>query len=368
MSVSLRCLWFHLDPRLLLLQGFWLISRQFCFDLFRGVHATWHSFGTACSPSGADRRRRWVPMCEGVGCPYSPRMPLIEEVATGSTYLGRVTKLLQDVCNSHPTAGVWEATDFQWWWRKARPSDHVDQLFWRDCGNGQTVGAVTRTDWRGSTALDVVVLPSSSEETMTVLWLRALEMVAGTAQVEVLIDDDDVLARRMLTSAGFADTTDRGVSAWLDVSDVPPVFPLVDGYELVSRAESQGLPHHLNSERSGFDVEQRLQCASLYRPDLDLFVVDAVGHPAAYGLCWFDPVTTLGVVEPMGTHEPHRRLGLARHVLTTGIGKMDDAGATRVRINYEDDNPVSRARYLSVGFRPAMTTAMFTRPEPPSHA
>lgn len=276
--------------------------------------------------------------------------------------------LLQDVRNSHPTAGVWEAADFQWWWRKVRPSDAVEQLFWRDSDNGQTVGAVTRTDWRGSTALDVIALPSSSEDTMTALWIRALEMVAETAQVEVLIDDDDVLARRMLTSVGFSDTTDRGVSAWLDASDVPPVSPLEDGYELVSRADHHELPHHLNSDRSGFDVEQRLQHTSLYRPDLDLSVVDADGHAAAYGLCWFDPVTTLGFVEPMGTYEPHRRLGLARHVLTAGIGRLADAGATRVRINYEDGNPASKTLYLSAGFRPAMTTAMFTRQEPRSHA
>jgi ribosomal protein S18 acetylase RimI-like enzyme len=295
-------------------------------------------------------------------------MPLLEEADSGLTYLNRVTKLLQDVRNSHATAGVWESADFQWWWRKARPSDDVEQLFWRDDDTGQTVGAVTRTDWRGSTALDVIALSSCSEDTRNALWMRALELVADTAQVEALVDDGDVLARQMLTSAGFIDTLDRGVSAWLDMSVLPPVSPLADAYELLSRPDHHEPPHHMNSERNGFEVEQRLQQTPLYRPDLDLLVVDTDGDVASYGLFWFDPVTTVGFVEPMGTHEHHRRMGLARHVLTAGIGKLIDAGATRVKINYEDDNAASKDLYLSVGFRPVMTTAMLARQEPRNHA
>ena len=293
-------------------------------------------------------------------------MSLTEETGTGSTYLRRVTELLQDVRNSHPTAGVWEAADFQWWWRKARPSDQLEQMFWRDSGSGETVGAVTRTDWRGSTALDVIALPSCSEDTRRALWVRALELVVDTGEVEVLIDEDDVLAHQMLNSAGFVDTENRGVSTWLNVDALPPVSTLSNAYELASRADHHDLPHHLNSERNGFDVEQRLQETSLYRRDLDLFVVDADGQPVSHGLFWFDPTTSIGFVEPMGTHEPHRRIGLAQHLLTSGVGLLVNAGATRVKVNYEANNPASKMLYLSTGFQAVMATAMLTRQKPPS--
>lgn len=42
--------------------------------------------------------------------------------------------------------------------------------------------------------------------------------------------------------------------------------------------------------------------------------------PAAHGMFWYDPVTETGVVEPMRTHDDHQQRGLARHVLTTGVG------------------------------------------------
>ena len=88
------------------------------------------------------------------------------------------------------------------------------------------------------------------------------------------------------------------------------------GRALVSSAETGASPHHLIT-RNGSDVSQRLQQASLYRPDLDLTVLDTTGEVATYGLFWFDPTTEVGFVQPMATNETHRRKGLARHILTS---------------------------------------------------
>ena len=81
---------------------------------------------------------------------------------------------------------------------------------------------------------------------------------------------------------------------------------------------------------------------------------------AAYGLFWYDPETATGLVEPMRTEDDHQRRGLARHILTTGIDLLADAGAERVKICFEPDNPASKGLYLSVGFEPDRQTVIFS--------
>ena len=58
----------------------------------------------------------------------------------------------------------------------------------------------------------------------------------------------------------------------------------------------------------------------------------------------------------MRTEADHQRRGLARHVLTTGIDRLTKAGATRIKICFEPDNPASSHLYLSVGFEPVRQT------------
>ncbi len=114
-------------------------------------------------------------------------------------------------------------------------------------------------------------------------------------------------------------------------------------------------------KRNGPDVEARLRQTSLYRPDLDLVVLDRDDNPAASGLFWYDPETATGLVEPMRTEDDHQRRGLARHVLTTGIDRVAEAGAARIKICFEPDNPASRGLYLSVGFEPVTQTDVLAR-------
>jgi len=100
---------------------------------------------------------------------------------------------------------------------------------------------------------------------------------------------------------------------------------------------------------------------SLYRADLDLVVLDGDNRAAAYGLFWFDPETATGLVEPMRTEDDHQRRGLARHLLTAGINLLFDAGADRIKIVWEQDNPAARALYTSVGFKSVRECAVVSR-------
>lgn len=62
----------------------------------------------------------------------------------------------------------------------------------------------------------------------------------------------------------------------------------------------------------------------------------------------------------MRTEDDHQRRGLARHILTTGIDLLAEAGARRVKICFEPGNPASSHLYLSVGFEPDRQTVVFS--------
>ena len=91
--------------------------------------------------------------------------------------------------------------------------------------------------------------------------------------------------------------------------------------------------------------------------------VDGQGRGAAYGVFWLDPETATGLVEPMRTEDDHQRQGLARHVLTTGINLLFDAGADRIKIAWKQDNPAAHTLYTSVGFTSMRKCAVVSRPQ-----
>ncbi len=286
---------------------------------------------------------------------------LREEHLVGLDALAAATELLQRVRGAHPTAGLYEAADLQWWWRTARSSDVVAQLVWFD-QLGRPEAAVILTDWGSRVAVDTLVLPDAPRDLVAQVLERGLAHATalGYSVIGLEVGRDDADLRQLLVSHGFAIEDDGVIEAWLDVDARPVISPLPAGYRLISRDEMMPRPHHM-ADRIGPDVEARLRQTSLYRPDLDLLIVDEHDSVAAYGLFWFDPVTATGLVEPMRTSDDHQRRGLARHVLTAGVSRLAEAGAKRVKVCNEPDNPAAHGLYRSVGFEPMRQTDLFMR-------
>jgi RimJ/RimL family protein N-acetyltransferase len=288
--------------------------------------------------------------------------PWRQEHRVGLDSLAAVTELLQRMRSAHPTAGLYEAADLQWWWsQRARSTDSLPQLFWFD-HLARPVAAVIATDSPRRTQLDPMVMPDATPDWVAHVMERGLAH-AGESGFDVVgleVDRADDVLREVLVGHGFAIDDDGVVETWLAADARPAISPLHEGYRLSSRLDTMQRPHHMISpERNQPDPEPRLRQTSLYRPDLDLVVHDRRGSVAAYGLFWYDPVTATGLVEPMRTEDDHQRRGLARHVLTTGLDLLAAAGASRIKICYEPDNPASGSLYLSAGFEPDRETLVF---------
>ena len=290
--------------------------------------------------------------------------PVQEEHRGGLHYLDAVTVLLQRIRNAHPTAGLYEAADLQWWWsQRPRSTDNLPQLFWLD-HLGRPEAAMIATDSTLRTQLDPMVMPDATADWVAHVIERGLAHAreSGLKAVGLEVDRADDVLREVLVGHGFAIEENGLVETWLAADARPAISPLHEGYRLSSRLGTMQRPHHMISpERNHPDPEPRLRQTSLYRPDLDLVILDSRDTVAAYGLFWYDPVTATGLVEPMRTEDDHQRRGLARHILTTGVDLLAEAGAERIKICYEPGNPASRHLYLSAGFQPDRETVVYSR-------
>ena len=219
------------------------------------------------------------------------------------------------------------------------------------------------TDWGDRVALDPIVMPDAAPDWVAHVMERGLAhaSASGFEVVGLEVDRADDVLREVLVARGFA-TDDGLVETWLAADARPAISPLRKGYRLSSRLATMQRPHHMiNVERNHPDPEPRLRQTSLYRPDLDLVVYDRRDRVAAYGLFWYQPGTATGLVEPMRTEDEHQQQGLARHILTTGIDLLAEAGAVRIKICFEPGNPASKGLYLSVGFEPVKQTDVLAR-------
>lgn len=277
----------------------------------------------------------------------------VERLA-GLDRLTATTALLQRARRAHPTAGLWEAADVQWWWRRPRRSDDLSLPVWFD--DDGPVGAALLTDWDERWQADALLVPGTID--LDIVWDALLvAMESADAPIEVFADDEDHDRVRLLQRDGFA-AADGDGTTWMDAADRPPVAPVPDGYRIVDRASDPDGPHPMQA-RNGEHVEARLQQTSLYEPTLDLSLRTEDGAPAGYALFWFDPDTLVGMLEPMRVEDEHQRRGLARALLTEGLDRLARRGARRLKVSF--DGEAGRNLYLRAGFVLTSTATTYHR-------
>ena len=142
----------------------------------------------------------------------------------------------------------------------------------------------------------------------------------------------------------------------MDAADRPSVQSLAEGFALVDRTQRSDTPHPMR-HRNGGGVEERLGQCSLYDPELDLAVETVGGRVAGYALYWFDPVTKVGLVEPVRVEDEHQRRGLGRAMLTAGIDRLAMEGAQRVKIGFGTEPAADL--YQDIGFQPTSTDTCY---------
>ena len=270
-------------------------------------------------------------------------MTVIERRLVGRDHLAVVTRLLQDARLAEPDGGAWEAADVQWWWR-------VDQ---RPEPDGQPIWFFTR--WNGWIGCDLLGRDAAVTHHSDRLW-RYVRETCTDREVSMVIRDDDPVRMAAAERAGFAARDEAFVIGWMDPARRPAVPPLPVGVRI---EPYEGGPHHM-VKRSGEHVAARLAECSLYRADLDLAIRDG-DTLAGYALFWADPVTGVGLLEPMRIEDGHQGRGLAKALIAEGMNRLAATGCTRLKVSWEPANEPAVRLYAGAGYQPRATAHTWTR-------
>jgi ribosomal protein S18 acetylase RimI-like enzyme len=144
---------------------------------------------------------------------------------------------------------------------------------------------------------------------------------------------------------------------------VPP------GYRVRTMTGADEIPARVEVHRAAFapsklTVEKYAICIRQdhYAFDRDVVVEAPDGSFAAFTMCWFDPVGSIGEFEPVGTHPDHHRRGLGRAANLHGLRILQAAGARDALVFSLRSNAASEALYRSVGFREIAIHRQYRRP------
>lgn len=244
------------------------------------------------------------------------------------------------------------------WWAANLPHGESEVRLWHEEGRVVGWGWVT-----GGKELEFDLRPTH----------RALldEILAWAEPDELLVraDHEDAIAR--IEAHGLVHDPDapwmRLNTRRLDEIETPQ---LPDGYR-VRAVAPRDWPSRVEAHRSAFhpsrfrdDIYAFVRSTTAYRRELDCIVEAPDGSVAAYTLAWFDAVNRVGELEPVGTHEDHRRLGLGRAVGLFALEQLRRLGAETAIVACRGDAAYQAPAklYESLGFREMWRQLAYRRP------
>lgn len=268
---------------------------------------------------------------------------------TGLDYLTTVTALAQRRRLAHPDGEVWEAADLQWWWPRHPHDDPADARVWWE--GTEPVAAVVVTRWRADRfGCDVL-----ADADFGPAWEFAAQRCAhaaetGVPRIEMALPDGASAAHDAARRSGFAASPEVSAVCWLDPADRrEPRTGMAAGYRILARADDGTRPHPMIG-RNGAGVEDGLRRCSLYDPSLDLAVIAPDGTVAGYALFWPDPMTGVGLVEPVRIEDGHAGRGLGAQLLDAGLRGLTARGCRRLKISVDPGNSAAARLYAGAGF------------------
>ena len=174
----------------------------------------------------------------------------------GLEYLDAVTRVLQRRRLAQPERETWEAAEVQWWWPRDQHEDPADARVW--CDADGPAAAVIFTRW-GAQLSCTVLADGGFVPAWTYVAERSDQLHPAAMDMEIV--DREVQMRDAARASGYVPSEDTYVASWMYPSEIrAPRRPLAGGYEIVSRAQTGGLPHPM-AGRNGPEVETRLRSA-----------------------------------------------------------------------------------------------------------
>jgi L-amino acid N-acyltransferase YncA len=145
-----------------------------------------------------------------------------------------------------------------------------------------------------------------------------------------------------------------------------PAIP--DGFALRHVQGPEDIERRVDVHRSAFASSRmtagqyrNVMASRHYRSGLDWAAVAPTGEFASFCNIWLDQENALALLEPVGTADGYRKMGLAKATCRAAMRAAAQQGAETAVVLSEYDNASSLALYRSLGFRERGRGYRFTR-------
>jgi mycothiol synthase len=181
------------------------------------------------------------------------------------------------------------------------------------------------------------------------------------SQLCIWAHEEDGILQDTLAHRGYTKTNTVEYQRWQLLDRTITDVLLAEGYTLRTLGDDSELPirswaswrafhpDEPDEKYRGWEWYRNVQRAPLYRRDLDLVAAAPNGEIAAFTTIWYDEVTKTGAFEPVGTQPQYQRKGLVKALMTEGLRRMQNLGATMAYVS--SYSTAAHAAYESVGFK-----------------
>jgi len=189
---------------------------------------------------------------------------------------------------------------------------------------------------------------------------RAKELGARVAHVNVMEDEDNEVARRVLAKLGFQ-CVRRFLELRLDTARFCDIDPVALECRPLGHGEEDKLTQIQNRCFAGSwgynpnTVEEIIYRINLSGCSADDILLTYEGD-RAIGYCWTEVIPGRGATERegrismLGTEPEHRGKGVGKRVLTAGLAHLNSKGARVIEVTVDSGNEAALALYRSAGF------------------
>jgi RimJ/RimL family protein N-acetyltransferase len=180
--------------------------------------------------------------------------------------------------------------------------------------------------------------------------------------------DPDSERRQLMESRGYRPAGHGYIHHVRSLTDPLPDPTIPDGFALRHVRGPGDIERRVAVHRSAFAPSRmtptryrNVMASGDYRPGLDWVAVAPTGEFAAFCNIWLDQKNAVALLEPVGTADGYRRMGLARAACQAAMRAAAALGADTAIVLSADDNPGSLALYRSLGFEESGRTYRFTK-------
>ncbi len=100
-----------------------------------------------------------------------------------------------------------------------------------------------------------------------------------------------------------------------------------------------------------------MEIQPFYNAFLDIIILNDKDQAVCFANFWFDPINKIAILEPLGTHQAFRKMGLAKAAVYEGIKRSMALGAEKIYVGSDQDF------YKAIGFEVVSRYDIYTKIE-----